>query len=213
MTDPASLRRDSEAAITRVGARVNPDLPPIDTAALALREGDEVARRALAINALVRAAFGWSRPETLRWLRKYGLDAALQPDELAFLDKPGQPSDADRWLCLHVETLAMAAWLGGLAREPLWPWDPMPDTTAALFPDPHQGQSPAPFLQAFRLRSAAEIQRMLDVHYRAHWHAAQCAADGTPNEVIPLAAVQFRRLLLEWTTHAGVDWHDVDLAT
>ena len=213
MIDPVSVRRASEAELTRVGARVNPDLAPIEPGNLSLRDGAQVARRVLAINALVRAAFGASRAVALRWLDRHGLVAALQPDEAAFLRRPGAMAEADRWLCLHVETLAMAAWLGGLARTDLLPWDPRPESTAAHFPDPQNDDSPRAFIAAFVLRPREEILRQLDLYRRAHWHARQCERDGTPDTPIPYASVQFRRLLLEWTCHVNVDWHDVDLGT
>jgi hypothetical protein len=211
MTDPASLRRISETALANAGARVNADLPLLAVDELVMRDGAQVARRALALNALARAALGWPREAAMRWLDAHGLAASLQPDELAYLRGPGQPSPADGWLAFHVETLGMAAWLGGLAPELLRPWDPLPEATAALFPDPHLDQSPQPFLQAFHLQPREEIEQLLDLYHRAHWHARQCESDGMPNETIPLASVQFRRLLLEWTCHADVDWHDTDL--
>ena len=213
MIDPVSVRRDSEAALTRVGARVSPDLAPIEAGDLSLRDDAQVARRVLALNALVRAAFGSSRPVAWRWLERHGLLAALQPDEAAFLRRPGPMAEADRWLCLHVETLAMAAWLGGSARTDLLPWDPLPDSTAAHFPDPYHDESPRAFIAAFKLRPREDIHRLLDLYLRAHWHARQCERDGTPDTPISYASVQFRRLLLEWTCHANVDWHDVDLGT
>jgi hypothetical protein len=212
MTDPATLRRHSEAALAGVGARVNPDLPPLDVAAMPLRDGAQVARRALALNVLAGSALGWPRAEGLRWLERHGLAGELQPDELRFLRTTGEMAKADRWLCLHVETLAMGAWLGSLAGD-LPPWATMPDTTAALVPNPYEDQSPAPFLRAFRLRPATDVHQALDLYYRAHWHAAQCERDGTANAKIPLASVQFRRLFLEWTARPGVDWHDLVLST
>src|SRR5688572_1165417 len=101
MTDPDTLRRASESALANVGARINPDLPPLDVAGIVPREAGEVARRALALNALVRVGFGASCAVALRWLETHGLASALQPDELELLRKPGRPAEADRWVCLH----------------------------------------------------------------------------------------------------------------
>ena len=213
MSDPASVRRVSEAALADAGARVNPDLPVIDFASLSLRDGADVARRALALNVLARVAFDWPRDVALRWLEQHGLTAALQPDELDLMRRPHPPGDGDRWLRLHVETLGMAAWLGGLEPELLLPWTALPDGTAAHFPDPFADESPAAFLARFQLLPRDRIEHLLDLYYRAHWHARQCNAEGAPNPQAPYATVQFRRLMLEWTCHDGIDWHDVALDT
>ena len=213
MIDPVSVRRASEAALARAGARVNADLPVIAADKLVLRSDAEVARRALALSVLARAAFGWPRDVALRWLDRHGLAPVLQPDELAFLRSPQPMSERDRWLGWHAESIGMAAWVGGLARDALLPWSPLPDATSALFPDPYQDASPDAFLAAFRLRSLEDIHLMLDLYFRAHWHARQAERDGTPDAAIAYAPVQFRRLMLEWTCNAGVDWHDIALET
>ena len=213
MLDVQRVKADSERTIRALGGEVLETLPVIGSDELVLRPGADVAARALVLNLLVQMSFGAPAEVAREWLVSNRLLGAVAPSEAAWFEGKG-PVDAAtrqrlRWC---IEPLWAAAWAGSLVDE-LGPTQPVPNTLAALLPGLRDMESPKAFLQRFRLRSLEALYPTLDLFYRANWFTRNCGLTGRDPAPFNPGIVQARRELLEWTTHAGVGWDDVEMST
>jgi hypothetical protein len=213
MLDPILVKIASEAAIRASGGDASPALPQIGLDELTLRSSAEVAQRAVVLNVLVNVSFGVPPPLALQWLESHDLIGTASADELGLLQTQVPLDDVQRnRLRWNIESLWAAAWSGSLVDD-LEPAQAIADTLASLLPNPGKGESPNEFLERYRLRALSEIYPKLDYLYRAHWYARKCQLTGKDPAPFSLVIVQSRRRLLEWVTHADVDWEDGDLST
>ena len=213
MLDVERVKADSERTIHALGGEVLTTLPVIGVDELSLRLGDEVAARALVLNLLVQMSFGAPAEVAREWLVANRLQGAVAPSESAWFDGKGPAGAATRQrLRWCIEPLCAAVWAGSLLDE-LGPTRPVPDTLASLLPGLRDMESPKAFLQGFRLRSLEALYPTLDLYYRANWFTQECQLTGRDPAPFNVGIVQARRELLEWATHAGVGWDDVEMST
>lgn len=90
-----------------------------------IRPAQEVARRALALFAVVGTALGVPRDEVISWLRTEGLWGALTPHEVAYLELPNPPRKAHVNFGWQTERLMVLLWALGEVQE-------LPDTIGCL---------------------------------------------------------------------------------
>jgi hypothetical protein len=211
--DPLKVKAASESAICAAGGEILETLPHIGLEELDQRSNLSVARRALVLHVLVNMSFGAPPRVGHEWLSCYGLLDAVSRQELSLLQGSAAMDEQHRnQLRWHIESLWAATWAGGLADD-LSPTQPVQNSLASLFPSLRTAESPDSFLSRFHLRSLSELHEKLDLFYRAHWYARNCHLTGKDAGPFNLGVVQFRRQLLEWATHANVDWDHVDLST
>jgi hypothetical protein len=85
-----------------------------------IRPAQEVARRSLALFAVVGTALGVSRDEIISWLRIEGLWGALTPHEVAYLEQTNPPRKA------HVNFSWQFAWVYEITPDGLKPTSEVP---------------------------------------------------------------------------------------
>ena len=82
-----------------------------------IRPAPEVARRSLALFAVVGAALGVPRDEIISWLRTEGLWGALTPHEVAYLEQTNPPRKAHINFGWQSERLTVLLWALGKIQE------------------------------------------------------------------------------------------------
>ncbi len=209
---PAAVKASSERAVLAAGGSICAWLPTLDVTPA--RAPNDVANRALVLNALVQVAFHAPTSAILAWLDANELTSALSSRERVILDTPNEALSEQqlgdiRW---RIEALAALMWAG--KRVPQLSFDsPLDSGLASLFPSVQAAQSAAPFQSAFRLRSYRALYHALDLLYRAHWHARDSVINGIDPGRFHEEVIMERRWALEWVLDRNTDWDSVDLST
>ena len=91
-----------------------------------IRPAQDVARRSLALFAVVGTTLGASRDEVVSWLRTEDLWGALTPHEVAYLEQIKPPRKADINFSWQSERLIVLLWALGKIPE-------LPDSSLSGF--------------------------------------------------------------------------------
>lgn len=207
------IKADSEKWILDAGGSVLNSLPHIGIEELKLRSKEEIAKRALVLNVLIHMSYGAPPQFCKDWLSRHNLLDAVSSQELSAINNPGSLDEKIksglRW---NIEALLAAAWLGAFYDD-FTPIGDIPDSLASFFPDLRQSGPLDEFFDSFTLRTMDEIYPVLDLHYRANWHTVNCRLTGKDSGDFHPGIVYERRKMLEWATHAGCDWDEVEMST
>jgi len=209
--DTTEVRAESQRTISALGGPVCDWLPWLDRTEP--RSADSIIRRALVMNALVQIHFGAPIAVIRGWIEHNSLVRDLSARESAILRKSTVTEQESTDLSWTLEALWALAWAGSFIAD-IAIEQPVGDTLASFLPNLQVNESPDRFANAFRLRSAAEIYRKLDVYYLAHWYARDGQLRGRDTRPFSLDAIMERRKALEWALDASIaDWDDTPADT
>ena len=210
--DPEAVKARSMAEVVRLGGKAIEWLPTIDRTTA--RTGDELARRAMVLNALVGFAYDAPASVLREWIVANGLTQTLSPQEAETLRKETEElAEQERInLSWSQEAIAALLWAGGLA-DALPIGEEVPVEMYKILPSVPKGESGRDFLKRVRLRSYDELYAMRDLYYRAHWYARDGGLNGYDTGVFGMDAIMERRKALEWLLDASQAWDDVEMST
>jgi hypothetical protein len=215
--DAMARKARSELRVQRLGVQVLKSLPPVvGEVEAALRDPDEIARRALALFVTaLRAESIAVGSEVLVADMRSQLPLAfksLTPREAAFMkiEAPDEAMlDVFNW---RYESLFTLQWALGLTPHLSEPTKTCDVTALARI----MVETPDDELTAgAKLRFPSAILDALDLHFRLHWAIRQAALDGRrlPGGLIP-NVVQERHSALNWLVRfEDAEWDDVDTPT
>ena len=201
------IRRRSIEVAHSLGYEINLGLPLLDET-LSIRLEDDIAKRALALHAVVASSYGFPSQKSLEWLQQEGLLTALSNREKKFL----QRKENGLSFQLQAECLWVFAWLFNRI-ETLDFTRPCEDNLVALYPDLLTEQSSSEWRRGNKLRAQEEILQANDLAYCLHWSLNESVINKRkhPSRIKPVVIVE-RRRALEWVL--GQDnWDDVALDT
>jgi hypothetical protein len=204
--DPARVKPEPERRLADAGVEVDPG-PPI--APRRLRPLEQVAGRALVMNALINVHFRAPVEVVRRWVEANGVTEHLSPRERALLAKPNaevMPRERTE-LRGYVEGLWALLWAGGLADD-LSPGRAVPAGMATLVPSLKANEDGSKLSRRMRLRPSPELLGMLDL-YRGLQSGGDESGDEEPAAGASVDAAGERRKALEWLMDPRTDWDDV----
>jgi Domain of unknown function (DUF4272) len=180
-----------------------------------IRPAEEVARRSLALFAVVGTALGAPRDEILSWLRTWGLWDALTAHEMAYLEQTNPPPKGHLNFGWQSERLIVLLWALGKLDE-------LPDSATQCDTSVFQSVLP-PFAkistQAFIAQAALieedRLWKQAELYLDDHWKArdAQLHERSMPPG-IDIEIVQERHHAINWITgYAGLSWDEVTTDT
>ena len=209
--DADLIRRESAAAIKRLGGTFPANLPYIEY--FEPRTQSEAFDRMLAMYGMWHIPNGTPVADIQKWVSKNGVAHALSRREQRILSHSGSEPEKKDLISLswYIEALWAFAWAGSMI--PNLPIEaPVGDRFHALIES--VGKSGSGLESAFHLRDRREIYCSLDLYYLAHWYAR----DGRLNkyETGPFEAgiIIERRKTLEWLNNRTInDWDEISLDT
>ena len=180
-----------------------------------IRPAQEVARRSLALFAVVGTALGVPRAEIFSWLRSEGLWAALTAHEVAYLEQTNPPRKAHINFGWQSERLIVLLWALGTIQE-------LPDSATqcdtsvfkSVLP-PFASTSTQAFIAQASLIDEDRLWKQAELYLEDHWKArdAQLYERSMPPG-IDLEIVQERHHAINWVTgYDGLPWDEVTTDT
>jgi hypothetical protein len=211
MTDPLSVKNQSEAAILAKGGKIYNSLGVLDPNQLHVRYDKEIAQRALVLNVLINVSYGAPQKVVSDWLGGNNLLGALSKRESTILHAKKAPDENTRMeLRWSLESLWSLAWVGSLLDD-LTPLQPVSDDLAGHFPNLRTGEGAAGFYRRYSLRSHEDLFRKLDLFYRSLWYARDYHLRGMNSKPFDPGVIFHRWRALQWALHDGSDWDEIDL--
>src|ERR1700722_4689035 len=136
-----------------------------------IRPAQEVARRSLALFAVVGTALGGPRGEVISWLRSEGLWGELTPHEVAYLEQTNAPPKAHINFGWQSERLIVLLWALGKIQE-------LPDSATqcdtsvfkSVLP-PFRRTSAQAFIAQATLIDEDSLWKQADFYLEDHWKA------------------------------------------
>ena len=180
-----------------------------------IRSPQEVARRSLALFAVVGAALGAQRDEVLSWLRAEDLWEALTPHEVAYLEQTNPPQKAHINFSWHSERLTVLLWALGHIQE-------LPDSATQCGTDifksvlpPFAVMSTQAFIAQATLIDEDTLRRQAQVYLDEHSKARDARIHERPMPPgIDVEIVQERHHAINWITgYASLPWDEVTTDT
>lgn len=210
--DPEAVKARSMAEIVRLGGKTIEWLPTIEVTKA--RAGDDLAKRAMVLNALVGFAYDAPAPVLREWIVANGLTQSLSGQEAeTFRKETDELTDQERVNASWSQAaIAALLWAGGLT-EALPIEREVPVEMYEILPSVPKGENGRAFSAKVRLRPYAELYAMRDLYYRAHWFARDGSLNGYDTGVFSMDSIMERRKALEWLLDETQDWDDVDLST
>jgi hypothetical protein len=180
-----------------------------------IRPAQEVARRCLALFAVVGTALGAPRDEILSWLRTEGLWGDLTEHEVAYLEQADPPRKAHINFGWQSERLIVLLWAIGKIQE-------LPDSATqcdtsifkSILP-PFARTSTRTFIAQASLIDEDSLWEQADFYLEYHWKArnAQLHERSMPSD-IDIEIVQERHHAINWITgYDGLQWDEVTTDT
>ncbi|NOS70339.1 MAG: DUF4272 domain-containing protein [Verrucomicrobia bacterium] len=179
-----------------------------------IRSAEEVARRCLALYAVIATGHEGPRGELIDWLRRENLWEAVSPVEASFLqsDTPTQQQRVNAtW---RTEALGPLLWSLGLVPE-LPPPTGLCDVQALRRVLPPLMGLVAEWLSAAHLRPDSEIREANETVYQTHWAVRDARLNGKPvPQSFHPGVVQERHYALNWLIgYGGQDWDNISTDT
>ena len=180
-----------------------------------IRPAQEVARRSLALFAVVGTALGVPREEILSWLRSEGLWGALTAHEVAYLEQNNPPRKAHINFGWQSERLIVLLWALDTIQE-------LPDSATqcdtrvfkSVLP-PFARTSTQAFIVQASLIDEDRLWKQAELYLEDHWQArdAQLHERSMPPG-IDIEIVQERHHAINWVTgYDGLPWDEVTTDT
>jgi hypothetical protein len=179
------------------------------------RPAPEVARRCLALFAVVGTALGAPRDQIFSWLRTEGLWGDLTAHEVAYLEQGNPPRKAHINFGWQSERLIVLLWALGKIQE-------LPDSATqcdtsvfkSILP-PFARTSTRTFIAQASLIDEDSLWKQADFYLEDHWKArdAQLHERSMPPG-IDIEIVQERHHAINWITgYDGLPWDEVTTDT
>ncbi|WP_269745026.1 DUF4272 domain-containing protein [Methyloversatilis discipulorum] len=175
-----------------------------------IRDAGAIARRALALFAVISIAFGDDKQKLIDWLRAEDLWAELSPEELDFITSE-TPSERQVFnASWRSEALLLLLWSLGLVEA-----IPAPSETCnpALFRDllpPRTSVSVNEFIASARRRSDEVLVEMADEILNLHWEARDASINGRECPEVHIGIIQERHHGINWAIgYGGSPWDEV----
>lgn len=212
-SDPeATARKARSIAILRSqGIPVSDQLLPIDPEKASIRRnGEDVAKRAIALAIIFAKGVHQEKKDLEMLIREYKAEGFLSPREKTFLENPS-PSDKDMsnfsW---RVESLKVMLWAVGYLDKLEWPavateFDPIAEILAS--------RDPEEFIKKASLRPQSELLDAADLVLRYDWAAHQ-QKNGKVSlpSVLDYDVIIERHMALNWLIgHLNEEWDDISL--
>lgn len=180
-----------------------------------IRPADEVARRALALFAVVGTALGVPRDDATSWLRTEELWDALTPHELAYLEQTNPPRQAHINFGWQSERLIVLLW--ALGKIPELP-DSATQCDTSLFKSvllPLTNTATRAFVAQAMLIDEERLWKQAESYLDDHWKARDAQIHGRPMPPgIDIEIVQERHHAINWITgYDGLPWDEVTTDT
>ena len=180
-----------------------------------IRPAQEVARRCLALFAVVGTALGAPRDEILSWLRTDALWGDLTAHEVAYLEQANPPRKAHINFGWQSERLIVLLWALGKIQE-------LPDSATqcdtrvfkTIFP-PFARTSTRAFIAQASLIDEDSLWKQADVYLEDHWKARDAELhERSMPPGIDIEIVQERHHAINWITgYDGLPWDEVTTDT
>jgi len=180
-----------------------------------IRPAQEVARRSLALFAVVGTALGVPRDEVISWLRIECLWGDLTPHEVAYLEQTNPPRKAHINFGWHSERLIVLLWALGRIEE-------LPDSATqcdtsvfkSIMP-PFAGTSTHEFIAEATLIDEGRLWNQAELYLDDHWKARDARLHERPMPPdIDIEIVQERHQAINWITgYEGLPWDEVTTDT
>jgi len=207
--DMVALRRESLQAASSLGYPINPNLPVLDDGPV-VRDGEEVARRALAIHAAVATSYGFPVEKAVGWMEGQGLLPFQAASEREFMSNPTKADRARfQW---KVEGIWALTWSIGI-HDGLSFAERCSNDLVKLLPDLQKNDSADQFIAKAKMRSSEAILAQTDLAYCLHWAIRENQRKGgrIPGPVDAPVVIE-RRHALEWLIDPE-DWDHVPMDT
>ncbi|MCP1339252.1 DUF4272 domain-containing protein [Idiomarina sp. M1R2S28] len=206
------IKSENTAALRRAGIEVIDHLPALDDSEN--RTEDVVAKRWIAMGALLQLHF--KAPETFikEYLDENDLLEALSPKEKEILDSGYESLNDQQKTDLYwtIEAIWAFAW-AGQKHDSFSLSTGVEDSLASMLPNFAEKEAAHSFIASYHLRSKKELFSNLDMLYRAHWFARQRNLEGEKSALVDLDIVMERRKALEWICDAEKEWDNISLDT
>jgi len=180
-----------------------------------VRDASEIARRALALFAVVGLALGAPRETTLTWLRDESLWDELSPEELKFVSTL-EPTERQRtngsW---RSEALLMLLWSIGVVNElPGLAQQCDVGTFQRVLP-PFANVTVNEFISSAQRRSDDELFEMANDLLDSHWEARDARINSKPMPAnLDIGIIHERHHAINWIIgYGGLPWDDVTTDT
>ncbi|MHA6824148.1 DUF4272 domain-containing protein [Ralstonia pseudosolanacearum] len=180
-----------------------------------IREAPAIAKRALALFAVVGLALGVTKDETVAWLRDESLWEELSPQELMFVSGSAPTERQFINASWRSEALLILLWALGLV-EALPGLAEQCDTgnIRQVFP-PFADVSVKEFVSKAQRRSDRELLDMADILLNAHWMARDACIHNQPMPSnLDIGIIQQRHHAINWVIgYEGLAWDEVTTDT
>jgi hypothetical protein len=180
-----------------------------------IREARAIARRALALFAVVGLALGTPREQTVSWLRDESLWDELSPEELMFASASTPTERQSVNASWRSEALLVLLWaLGSVEELPGLAEQCDVGTFQAILP-PFANTSVNDFISAAQRRSDVALLDMADVLLNSHWEARDARIHNRPMPAhLDIGIIQERHQAINWIIgYDGLPWDEVTTDT
>ena len=176
-----------------------------------MREAPAIARRAMALFAVVGVSLGASRVEMVAWLRAQSLWSDLSPSEVAFISDEAPDVRQQVNFSWRSEAVLVLAWaIGMVERLPDFNVQCDPGKLQDVLP-PSAEASVEKIVSTARRRSEDELMKVANSILDAHWQARDAQIHGRPIPAhLDIEIIQERHHAINWVIGYGdYEWDDV----
>lgn len=180
-----------------------------------IREAPAIARRALALFAVVGIGLGAPTKQTAEWLRDESLWDELSPEELDFVTASTPTERQTVNASWRSEALLMLLWaLGTIEKLPGLAEQRDTGAFQTILP-PFAEVSVSQFVGAARRRTDEELLEMADTVMNSHWEARDARIHSRPMPThLDIGIVQERHHAINWVIgYDGLPWDEVTTDT
>ncbi len=210
--NPEKIKIENTKQLLKQGIKVIDHLPYIEKNTH--RKADEIAKRAITMAALYQLEFGAPKDYISNYLQENNLADQLTPQEKKLLEIDYDELEDQQKINLSwsVEAIWALTWVGN-KHDNLTFNTPVEDSLSSTLPNYQDNEPADKVISKFKLRPEADIHKMLDLFYRAHWFARDNDINGKKSDLVNDSMIMERRTALEWVCNNTVAWDEVDLST
>lgn len=210
--NPEKIKIENTRQLLEQGIRVIDHLPYIEKNTH--RKADEIAKRAITMAALYQLQFGAPKGYISNYLQDNNLtDQLLSQEEELLKTEYNELGDQQRVnLSWSVEAVWALTWVGN-KHDNLTFNTPVEDSLASTLPNYQENEPAFKAISKFKIRPEADIHKMLDLFYRAHWFARDNHINGRKSDLVNHNIIIERRTALEWVCDDSVEWDEIELST
>ncbi|MEF9388459.1 DUF4272 domain-containing protein [Ralstonia solanacearum species complex bacterium KE056] len=180
-----------------------------------IREAPAIAKRALALFAVVGLALGAPKDETVAWLRDESLWEELSPQELTFVSGSVPTERQFINASWRREALLILLWVLGLVEELPGLAEQCDTGKIQQVLPPFADISVKEFVSKAQRRSDRELLDMADILLNSHWMARDACIHNRPMPSnLDIGIIQERHHAINWVIgYDGLAWDEVTTDT